>query len=36
MSFIKKLIAKLFAKKSDCECESLRKALICEECGRIH
>jgi len=31
-----KLIAKLFAIKSDCECESLRKALICENCGRIH
>ena len=36
MSFIKKLIAKLFAIKSDCECDSLRKALICENCGRIH
>ena len=36
MGFIKKLIAKLFAKKSVCECASLRKALICEDCGRIH
>jgi hypothetical protein len=38
MNFFKKIWNFLFGKeeKKECTCASLRKALICEDCGRIH